>query len=189
MSLGAVIITTFFYNHFFVRKIISGVPLLPFMPLFFAGIIFYKIYEYKDKLTIRYAMLLLCLICQVFLFHYGGRSRYYASHIEYAVMVTIYFTLFTLFVNGKLKLIVNKGTLFLGKISFSLYLIHQFIAVGVLIPALTKGLHLNFWVASYLIVLPVVIVLAYLINHYIEIPASKRMREKLKSAAFNKGLA
>ena len=96
-------------------------------------------------------------------------------------MIILYFGLFTLFVNDKLSFIVSKGTLFLGKISFALYLIHQYISIHVIIPYFTEVLLVNFWITSLFISLPVVIILASIITYYIEVPFSKKMKEKLKS--------
>lgn len=181
ISLGVAGLTVFFHDHAFAHQIFKAIPLLSFVPLFFAGIIFYNIYEYKDKLIARYAMLLMCLFCQISLYHYGGTSWWYLSQAEYAVMLTIYFLLFVLFVNGKLKFVVNKITLFLGKLSFPLYLVHQFVAIRFVIPALTNKMNLNYWAAAFLVALPVVLILAYFINRYVEIPVSKQMRKKLNS--------
>jgi peptidoglycan/LPS O-acetylase OafA/YrhL len=96
-------------------------------------------------------------------------------------MLVIYFSLFILFVNNKLGFIVSKWSLFLGKISFALYLIHQYISIRVIIPYLVDDLHYNFWLASLFGALPVVILLASLITYFIEVPFSKKLKEKLRS--------
>lgn len=85
-----------------------------------------------------------------------------------------------MFVNNKLKFIVNKVTLFLGKISFALYLIHESVSSGYLIPTLTQELKMNFWIASVCIALPTVLIIASLITFYIEIPMKSIMKEKLR---------
>ena len=180
LSLIVVIFASFF-NSNLVFRIFSYIPLLKFIPLFFAGIIFYKIYTEKYNTVENYCILLVCLVCQISLYNYSGWSMRFISQTEYASMLTIYFILFTLFVNGKLKIIVSKPSLFLGKISFALYLIHQKISIGYLIPTLVNKYHVNYWIASLLITLPIVIGLAAIITDYIEVPFSKRMREKLRT--------
>lgn len=185
LSVLVVFLTSFWSDIFIVNKIINQIPLLQFIPLFFAGTIFYKIYTFKSKLVENYTILIICLISQILLFNYSGRSRAYITHGEYAIMLIIYFTLFTLFVNDKLNFIVSKWTLFLGKISFALYLIHQYISRVLIIPFFTKTLHINFWIASFLVSLPIVILLASFITYYIEIPISKQMKEKLRTALAN----
>jgi peptidoglycan/LPS O-acetylase OafA/YrhL len=183
-SLVLVAITAFFHQDTFATRAIAAFPLLSFVPLFFSGIIFYEIYKRKEKLFERYAMLLLYLVCQVCLFAYRSRPCVWINQTEYAAMVSVYFLLFTLFVNGKLKFIINRVSLFLGKISFPLYLIHLFVACRFIVPFLTKECHVNFWIASFVIALPMVLFLAHLINIYIEIPLSRQMRDKLNAIRF-----
>lgn len=177
--LSLIIFVTFF-NTISINRVLGIIPLLQFIPLFFAGTVFYRMYIEGNNLK-NYGILTLCLIVQIYIFDYSGRSHMYISHFEYAMMMIIYFSLFVLFINGKLRFIVSKLTLFLGKISFALYLIHQYISVNLIIPIAVNHFGINFWIASFCISLPVVIMLATLITYYIEIPFSKKMKEKLKT--------
>lgn len=183
LTILVVLMTNFGFQNPFIRTIVYWIPFFQFVPLFFAGIIFYKIYTIKSNHLVMYSIVLLCLISQILLFKYSGSSMIFINHREYACMLIIFFGLFTLFVNNKLNFIVSKGTLFLGKISFPLYLTHQFISIGLIIPYLTLNLGLNYWMAT-IITLPIVIALAALITYYIEIPMSRIMKEKL-SKKFN----
>ena len=99
-------------------------------------------------------------------------------------MLFIYFGLFILFVNGRLKFIISKPTLFLGKISFALYLVHQYISMRLIIPYATDRLHMNFRIVALFIALPVVIAVATFITYFIEIPVSKKMRGTLNKFFF-----
>lgn len=179
-SIFVVIITSFWGEILFIKRIINGIPLLQFIPLFFAGTIFYKIYTGKSRILENYSILIICLVCQILLYNYSGRSYLFISQNEYALMLTLYFFLFTLFVNGRLKFIVSKTTLFFGKISFALYLIHQYLSIGFIIPILTNTFQVNFWIAALLFALPLIIGSAAFITYYIEVPLSKRMKEKLR---------
>ena len=181
LSILVVILSLFFYNNPIIKNSLAFIPLLKYIPLFFAGTVFYKIYSFKNKLLENYLILLLCLICQILLFNCLGKSHDFINQKEYAIMIILYFGLFTFFVNDKLSFIVSKGTLFLGKISFALYLIHQYISIHLIIPYFTEELMVNFWIVSLFISLPVVIILASIITYYIEVPFSKKMKEKLKS--------
>ncbi len=181
LSLLVVILVLFFYNNSIIKNIITIIPLLKYIPLFFAGTVFYKIYSSKYKLFENYLMLLLCLVCQILLFNCLGKSHDFINHKEYAIMMILYFGLFTLFVNHKLTFIVSNVSLFLGKISFALYLIHQYISIHIILPYFTKVLLVNFWIASIFITLPIVIIIAALITYYIEVPFSKKMKKFLKS--------
>ena len=178
LTIMVVLLTSFYYNNF-TYQLLTYIPLLQFIPLFLAGILFYNIYIEKKKFLEKYFILIICLVSQILLYDYSGRSRYFISQNEYAIMLVIYFLLFTLFIHGKLKIIVCKATLFLGKISFPLYLIHQYISLNFIIPILIKKFHFNFWIASLFFALPMVIGLATIVTYYIEIPLSKIMKEKL----------
>jgi peptidoglycan/LPS O-acetylase OafA/YrhL len=155
------------------------VPIFQYIPLFLSGIVFYKLYHEKQQKIINYLIILFCLICQIFFFSFSGRSGGFINQIQYATMLTIYFTLFTLFVNYKLQFIVNRFTLFMGKISFALYLIHQFVSLKYIIPYFHTELGINFWVVTFLINLPILIIVASLITYKIEVPLSKKMKYKL----------
>jgi len=163
------------------------VPLLQYFPLFFAGIVFYKIHTGSGRQVGKYAVVLLCLLCQVLLYKAAGRSAFHISHGRYAGMLTIYFALFVLFVHGRLAFIVSKPFLFLGKISYSLYLSHMFVSLSIIIPFLTERLHIGRITASLFIAFPIAILLAAFINRYIEIPLSRRMKEGLRSRLMRVG--
>lgn len=180
-ALSAVAISTFL-PFSLIRIIFRLIPLLEFSPLFLAGIIFYKIHTGKNRQFFYFSILITCLICQIVLYKYAGRSRFYVSQTEYAAILSFYFLLFVLLVNGKLTFIVSAVSLFLGKISFVLYLIHQKISCDIIIPFLTEKYDLNFWTASIFISLPIVIGLAAIITYYIEVPLSQKMKEKLRTA-------
>ncbi len=167
-----------------VSRVLYGVPLLQFWPLFFSGILFYKIMANRTHLTKYYGMIILCLVSQIALFDFFGQSRFFINFWEYAIMLILYFSIFSLFVHGKLKFIIRKPLLFLGKISFALYLIHQKLSMWFVIPILNNRLNMNFWMASA-IALICSIGLATCITYLIEVRYSKKMKNKLY-VIFNK---
>lgn len=156
-------------------------PLINHIPLFIAGIIFYKIRF--DKITLkRSAILMLCIINQIGLYNYAGLAQSYMSRVDYMLCIVLFYALFMLYSYDKLGFIVNRPLLFLGQISYSLYLVHQYLATQILLPYLTapQGWHLNYWVAAFGLVLPVIIILATLINRFIEVPAMNYIKGKWK---------
>ncbi len=175
-----VLAANFYFEQILVSRILKWIPLLQFLPLFFAGTVFYRIYSDRKNLISNYLIIVFCFLCQLALFPYAGRSNRFITIYEYNLMLTIYFMLFVLFVNFRLRFIVNDITLFFGKISFALYLIHQYISQSVIIPLFYGRLGLNFWITVIFINLPVLIVIAALITYKIEIPYSKRMKESLR---------
>jgi peptidoglycan/LPS O-acetylase OafA/YrhL len=178
-----VLLTHYYFDINYIKRIIKWLPLLQFLPLFFAGTTFYKIYKKNDNLVYNYSIIVFCFICQVVLFPYAGLSKKFISWTEYNIMLFVYFSLFLLFVNNRLTFIVNKTTLFFGKISYALYLIHQFISSNFIIPFFYSKLGLNFWVVAFFIDLPIVIGIATFITFKIEAPYSKKMKEKLRATA------
>lgn len=151
------------------------IPLINHFPLFLSGIIFYRIVSRKATF-IRYLIIVFCFNLQYVLFFDGGSSNLFISHTDYGFMLAFYLTIFILYANDNLNFIVNDFTLFFGKISYGLYLIHQFLGVEVIIPVFTKYFHANFLVSAILIAFPSVVVIAFLINKYIEKPAMVRIR-------------
>ncbi len=165
-------------DNIIVNRIFSIIPLMQYLPLFHAGTLFYRLVFKQEKPLKLYTLIIICLITQIFLFNYSGRSNQYINFWENAFMLTSYFLLFTLFLNNKLGFIVNRASLFLGKISFALYLIHQKISIEFIIPILSNKLHINFWISS-LIALIVSVTIAAIITNYIEVPYSRKMKNKL----------
>ena len=153
VCLMVTIFSVFFWSDH-TQSVFELMPLLQFFPLFFAGIMFYQIYSTQHDRYLNYLLIIGCLICQILLFNHAGRSRLVIDHMSYSVMLVIFFFLFTLFVNNKLKFIVTKPTLFLGKISFALYLVHQFVSIGIIFPYFVDKLHYNFWVITLGVALP-----------------------------------
>lgn len=147
-------------------------------PLFLAGIVFYRIIHNEGKIYFNYAILVLCFVVQSNLFDNFPKAADFISHTEYMMVLGFYFLLFILFVNHKLGFIVSKPSLFIGKISFALYLIHQFISIDLIIPELLKH-GCPFWPAA-LAALSVSVLLATGITYFIEVPLGKKLNLALR---------
>ena len=119
------------------------------------------------------------------LFQSSGRSVNFISWVQYSFILFVYFVVFFSFVNKNLKFIINSITLFVGKISFALYLIHQYISLNVIIPFFHERLGFNFWATVILINLPIIICIASVITYKIEIPYSKKLKLKLLGIELN----
>lgn len=161
--------------------ILNGyLPILNYFPLFIAGIIFYRIKFYNISLS-KAILLVFCFTTQVFFTDQIDRSQLVGiTPFQYAAIIFMFFIIFLLYCYGYLNFIVNRVALFLGKISYSLYLIHQHLTCYLLIPLLThsKHFHLNPNIVIFCIALPLVIGLAALINKYIEVPAMQYLRSR-----------
>jgi peptidoglycan/LPS O-acetylase OafA/YrhL len=146
--------------------------LLTYGNLFIAGIMFYKIMH--GARSIHYVILLFSL------------STEYYLHGEIALLVAAYFSLFLLFAQGNLKILSVKPLIFLGTISYSLYLIHQNIGYVIIQNLEANGL-LNS-VSIILVPLTISIAIASLIQIYIEKPSLTFVRSKWKESSLRKRL-
>jgi peptidoglycan/LPS O-acetylase OafA/YrhL len=156
------------------------VPLLQFFPLFFAGIIFYKWRSDPQGKHLYFWMLVVCLWTQSQLYGIAsGRSGFFISPTQYYTALLLFFILFLLFVHNKLAYIVNKPLMFLGKISFALYLTHQYVLLQHVMPFLLNRLGINFWIAALFISVPVSLAIATAITYLIELPYSPKMKSWL----------
>lgn len=164
-----------------IKGIIWWIPLLQFLPLFLAGTVFYRIYQSKENQIQNYLILIFCLSSQVALFPFVGRSFHFINQFEYFISLSLYYFLFVLFVNNKLQFIINRFSIFLGTISYSLYLIHQYLSTKIIIPYFNEQLGINFWIVTIFINLPIIVGLSALITYKIEIPCTKLLKEKLRS--------
>jgi len=167
-----------FYTDYF-----ANFPLSQFAPLFLAGILFYQLKVLKENKFRTIILIIGCYFAQIILFK-KGHSFAYILHSDYKISVGIYFIFMFLFAFDKLSWIVNRVTLYLGKISFALYLIHQYFSLNFIIPNLMKS-GVNFYISAYLIALPACILVASLITFYIEKPVSPWLRKKLKHWLLN----
>lgn len=170
-------------NYFSFYQIIDlYFPLIHHFPLFLAGIIFYKILtaDSSNEKIAFYIFLFFAFITQILLLQHSNRWQPFISFSQYLIMLSIYFSVFILFVNNKLGFIINPFTLFFGRISFALYLIHQFFSIDIIIPYLLKHTFFGFWIATAIALVSVVF-MATLITYYVEIPFGKKWNKLLKS--------
>ena len=184
ISSALLLIYDILFERFFpeITSVLDKVfPLLNHFPLFFAGILFYKMYDGRNKINeivLSGFMLLFCFILQLLRFENGGRTHYFMSHVQYGIILIIYFAFFTLFVSGKLTWIVSKPTLFLGKISFALYLLHQYIGKQI-ITGLMESYDFSFWLSAS-IAFTLLVLLSAAITFSIEIPFGKKLNSFLR---------
>lgn len=151
-------------------------PLLGHFPLFFAGILFYK-QKTEGETIPRYIGIAIAYVTALLICDNFGRSKDYISTFQIVFMLTLYFIAFVLFVKGKLGFIVNKRSLFLGRISYSLYLIHQYVGIAIIVPILVWDVKIGEFQAT-VYALIAAILLATFMTFYIEEPAMKYLKKK-----------
>ena len=163
-----------------VKEIFMKIPLLYHFPLFFSGILFYGKYTQTISNKVFKAGIVIAFLSQLTLFPHTWRACKHMSQFEYAGVLTLYFSVFLLFVSGKLERIANPVTLFFGKISFPLYLTHQYLSINLLIPYFMWKHEMSLPMASLLIALPCSILVATIIHYTAEIHGSRLLKNWLR---------
>jgi peptidoglycan/LPS O-acetylase OafA/YrhL len=152
---------------------IATLLLLNYANLFIAGILFYKIYQKEGGLIIM-ILILAALITEFIL-----------NGLVSGLVCFLFFILFGLAISG--SKIINfiltvKPLVFIGTISYSLYLLHQNIGYVIL-----RTLYIND--TTPIIAIPITIgvslVLATSVNTLIEIPAKEKIRTYWKKISTN----
>lgn len=151
------------------------VPLMNHIPSFFAGILLYRI-KLTGGRAWRYPLFVLALIIQTTLTNETDRAIQFVTQTQYNWALLSYALVMVLFVENQLGFLAKPWTLFLGKISYPLFLIHQFIGTVMMIPFLTYGWGWNFFPAFF-VTLAVCMVLATGIHYWIEIPTYQWLRK------------
>lgn len=144
---------------------------LEYANLFSAGIIFYLL---KNNLQSTYLhfLIVLCLFNQYI--RYGE---------ELTILLSTVYLMFYLFVYDKLKFICISPLLFLGSISYSLYLIHENIGFMLIKKLSEYDININIIVLTTIVLS---ILLASFITYKIERPANVWIRSRYKSRHNNK---
>lgn len=137
--------------------------ILPFTPLFFAGILIYRIRQYGVTLG-RVGLLLAC-----FLTYLAGPKS--SAHLVGAVFV---FVTFTLAAWGRLPFLAIRPLVLLGSISYAFYLLHQSIGVRIQTAVVLQA-GLSAWI-GFAIALLMIAGLAVAVTYCCERPAQRWLR-------------
>ncbi|MFS0562948.1 acyltransferase [Terribacillus sp. 179-K 1B1 HS] len=132
--------------------------------LFIAGMMFYKIWQGASKY--HYFVLLSALVYDYVFFDLANN-----------LVTSVFFLLFMLMLNGNLAFLSVKPLLFLGTISYSLYLIHQNIGYIII-----DFMYRHDLTSDFVLILPVgvSIMLSAIVTFYIEQPIQRYLSSKLK---------
>ncbi len=155
---------------FKISDIIKTAFILKYANLFIAGIMFYRIMN-EGNSAYSHVVILFSLLTQ-----------WIISDKEIAFIVSCLFCLFYLFVFGKLSFIIYKPLVFLGIISYPLYLIHQ--NIGYVIILRLYKYHVNPMICITAATITVVF-LASLITFFVEKPALKAIRNDYKRNGYS----
>jgi peptidoglycan/LPS O-acetylase OafA/YrhL len=137
-----------------------------FIPFFAAGVLLYRVYAGRDKPWVN-ASLLVAAVVDVWILW---------SWAESTVLV-VCIGLFLLFIRGKLQVLAYRPFIFLGTVSYMLYLLHQ--SIGYILIATLEGAGVAPWISIVFTAL-VVMSVASLLTFAVERPAMQAIRDYYK---------
>jgi peptidoglycan/LPS O-acetylase OafA/YrhL len=148
-------------NDFLFYKIFKKILFLDYLMYFAAGIGFYKMY----KQEIKFETILLIILS------FANALLYNNFHNLF--MVFVLFIIFLLLLTNFKKIFRIKILIFLGEISYALYLLHQNIGYVLL----NKMVFVDNLLVRILITICIVVFLAYLITYYFEKPLLRYIKK------------
>ncbi|QDU72160.1 acyltransferase family protein [Mucisphaera calidilacus] len=145
--------------------------ILDFMPLFYIGILYFRLYAGQIAAGPRfYALIAAALLARYF-------SAYSGMNLNALLIDTAIATAFGLMVSGRLTLLANPVLLWLGAVSYSLYITHHFVGKAILIRLHALGAPEPL---IYLVPIAACLVLATAVTYLVEQPALGLIRSLYK---------
>ena len=148
--------------------LVKDLLFVKYAPLFIAGMLIYRQHRHSSGSAFD-GLLLTASIGHGLL----------AYKMPYSLFVLGCFGVFALAVSGRMNWLANRPMLWLGSLSYTLYLVHQNIGYGVIDWSYRAGLH--GWL-GVLLALAVALALASVIHHLVEKPALAKFRAWRKKA-------
>lgn len=109
------------------EKYLRVILILNYAPLFIAGLMFYKI-KFREHNIYNHIVILFSLVVFMFSLHAQIMERNQGEdNIYHYLLVVILYIFFYLIIYVDVKFIKNKPLLFMGEISYPLYLLHNVI--------------------------------------------------------------
>ncbi len=145
--------------------VIKEILILKYAPLFLAGICFYRLahnqYQFRSFLLLLFSLV----------------SVFFIYSFTVVILIAIFYVFFFLAVTGRLAFLKASALVFLGSISYSLYLLHQNIGYVILNDSYAAGFNP---LLSILTAIAISILLASLSFFYVEKPMLRLIRKKYR---------
>jgi len=152
-------------------KALERLLLLRYGNLFFAGVMFYRIWSGQQG---RIAYVVLAL---------SAAANFLAYPWEMALIVCGFYGVFTLLITNRLQLLDNSVLVFLGAVSYPLYLVHQNIGYVIINTGYRLGVAPGI---SILVAVATAIALAWLLHELVEMPVMHQIRSWYRQSTMAK---
>ncbi len=160
----------------FPKETVEDYEMVTRLPIFLSGMLIYRMRKEGPSRWLI-ASLVFSVACAVVLFDAGGRSRFYISRFEYALELAVFVSIFFLAVSGRLNFLNIRPLIFLGKISYCLYLFHQYVSTRFLIPQFeSRGIATPIAIGLSLLCC---IMIAWIATRFIEEPVVRFIRNRM----------
>jgi len=117
------------YAHFFI--VLRGVmPLISFFGFFSSGIIYYNVYTKGWSLR-RANILMFSFLLTIVIHNISGKANLFVSLFERMMCEAVFNILLLMIISKKANFLKAKWIIFLGTISYTLYLIHESIGISI----------------------------------------------------------
>lgn len=137
-------------------------------PFFIGGMMFYSIKKSEGRLLVKpLGIIILCIV-----------TAYTTTGPTIAIVALVSFTLMGLTLLGKLQWLVNPGTLWLGAISYSLYLVHRNLGYAALFKLNELGVNSS---VAFALVCISALTLASAFTYWIEQPSLRYFRRQIRT--------
>ncbi len=153
-------------NLFKLPEIVNKIFITHHISFFIAGISFYKL---ANKISDRFTLPLIFL---------SLASTAFIISIKHSLVFSVFYACFYLAISGKLKFLVLKPFVFLGTISYPLYLLHQNLGYVILNRFYERQLSTT---AGAFLSIILCVLIATLLNKYVEKPALQSIRNFYRS--------
>ena len=152
---------------------IGKIFFLKYISFFMAGICFYKI-THDDKTKLTLGVLFLSLISTIAIYS-----------VKHFIVFSLFYVIFFLAVSGRMKALSIRPFVFLGSISYSLYLLHQNIGYVII-----NEFYKHQWspLAGIFFSILLSVLLANFLSQHIEIPLLLYIRQTYKHNRIAEGL-
>lgn len=167
-----IIISSFIFNieHTLFYKILNFFLILDYLPYFISGIMLYKIHEKN------YNILTICVLVTTILINL------YNIKYDFLWFILLTYLIFILISLNKINWISNKFLVYLGSISYSLYLIHQ--NLGYIVLNYCNKIDLESYLSLFIAIM-LSIFISSVITYIIEKPIINYLKNKYKKEKEN----